>query len=66
MPTRELAIQVMDLVSRLVGSFESENNLLKEVLQPHLFIGGLPIESDREVLKVKRCSIVIGTLGRVM
>jgi len=39
---------------------------VKEVFQPKLFIGGLPIEQDRDILKLKRCSIVIGTLGRIM
>lgn len=40
--------------------------LLFEIFQPKLFIGGLPIDQDRDVLKLKRCSIVIGTLGRIM
>jgi superfamily II DNA/RNA helicase len=56
----------MDILNRLIATFEFENELLKEVFQPHLFIGGLPIEQDRDILKIKRCSIVIGTLGRLM
>lgn len=56
----------MDILNRLINAFEFQDELLKEIFQPHLFIGGLPIEHDRDILKLKRCSIVIGTLGRLM
>lgn len=67
----------MDLITRfsqtIIESHSTDTKdkklffeLLNEVLQPKLFIGGLPIEQDRDILRLKRCSIVIGTLGRIM
>lgn len=67
----------MDLLTRFASTIledykiEVENKkmfyeLLNEVLSPKLFIGGLPIEQDRDILRLKRCSIIVGTLGRIM
>ncbi|KAM3130223.1 hypothetical protein pb186bvf_017618 [Paramecium bursaria] len=72
-PTRELAIQIMDVLSKIIKLIitqypedNQDNSILKEYFQPHLFIGGLPIEKDRDVLKTKRCNIIIGTAGRIV
>ncbi|CAD8176920.1 unnamed protein product [Paramecium octaurelia] len=62
-PTRELAIQITDILTKLVNKLEGVE---KDYFQSHLFIGGLPVEQDRDVLKTRRCTIIIGTVGRIM
>ena len=53
-PTREIAVQIKDVISA-VGSQMNE-------LVCHAFIGGLPVEEDKKMLK-KACHIVVGTPG---
>ena len=53
-PTREIAVQIKDVISA-VGSQMNE-------LVCHAFIGGLPVEDDKKLLK-KACHIVVGTPG---
>lgn len=55
-PTREIAVQIKDVISA-VGSQMNE-------LVCHAFIGGLPVEDDKKLLK-KACHIVVGTPGRI-
>lgn len=78
-PTRELAIQIVhiltQLLEKLFKNFEAHPEfkgnadfqfLLREHFQPHLFIGGLPVQQDRDIIKTKRCTIAVGTVGRLM
>ena len=53
-PTREIAVQIKDVISA-IGSQMNK-------LVCHAFIGGLPIEEDKKLLK-KGCHIVVGTPG---
>ncbi|XP_074610258.1 uncharacterized protein LOC141864418 isoform X3 [Acropora palmata] len=53
-PTREIAVQIKDVISA-VGSQMNE-------LVCHAFIGGLPVEEDKKLLK-KASHIVVGTPG---
>lgn len=55
-PTREIAAQIKDVISA-IGS--QMNNLVC-----HVFIGGLPVEDNKKVLK-KPCHIAVGTPGRI-
>ncbi|KAF9189910.1 DEAD (Asp-Glu-Ala-Asp) box polypeptide 20 [Haplosporangium sp. Z 767] len=56
-PTREIAVQIQDVILNLVRAG------LKETVTCHSMIGGMPIHKDKENLR--RCSIVVGTPGRV-
>ncbi|KAG0262677.1 DEAD (Asp-Glu-Ala-Asp) box polypeptide 20 [Mortierella polycephala] len=56
-PTREIAVQIQDVILNLVRAG------LKETITCHSMIGGMPIHKDKENLR--RCSIVVGTPGRV-
>ncbi|KAI8602629.1 P-loop containing nucleoside triphosphate hydrolase protein [Dissophora ornata] len=56
-PTREIAVQIQDVISSLVSAG------LGKSVTCHSMIGGMPIQKDKENLK--RCSIVVGTPGRV-
>ncbi|KAK2571132.1 putative ATP-dependent RNA helicase DDX20 [Acropora cervicornis] len=55
-PTREIAVQIKDVISA-VGSQMNQ-------LVCHAFIGGLPVEEDKKLLK-KASHIVVGTPGRI-
>jgi ATP-dependent RNA helicase DDX20 len=55
-PTREIAVQIKDVVSnlgRFIQHFKCE-----------VFIGGLSIQADLE--RLKNCQVVVGTPGRLM
>ncbi|KAF9111928.1 DEAD (Asp-Glu-Ala-Asp) box polypeptide 20 [Mortierella sp. AM989] len=56
-PTREIAVQIHDVILNLTRTG------LQEAVTCHSMIGGMPIQKDKEHLK--RCSIVVGTPGRV-
>ncbi|KAF9131972.1 DEAD (Asp-Glu-Ala-Asp) box polypeptide 20 [Mortierella sp. 14UC] len=57
-PTREIAVQIQDvIVSILQGGLNKSITCIA-------MIGGMPIQKDKENLK--RCSIVVGTPGRVL
>jgi ATP-dependent RNA helicase DDX20 len=57
-PTREIAIQVHDVLEALGSELPS--------IAIHTFIGGLPIRHDIDVLKQQPgCHIAVGTPGRV-
>ncbi|KAF9904007.1 DEAD (Asp-Glu-Ala-Asp) box polypeptide 20 [Linnemannia zychae] len=57
-PTREIAVQIQDvIISILQGG-------LNRFITCVAMIGGMPIQKDKENLK--RCSIVVGTPGRVL
>jgi superfamily II DNA/RNA helicase len=58
-PTRELALQVYDVASRIIKRLTDEPKI-----KLGLMIGGIPIEDDRNTLRQK-VHVVIGTLGRV-
>ena len=59
LPTRELALQVYDVASRIIKNMPEEPKI-----RVGLMIGGIPIEDDRNTLRQK-VHIVIGTIGRV-
>lgn len=52
-PTREIAVQIKDVVCSIGRHMEG--------LQVHVFIGGLSVEEDKRALK--RCHVAIGTPG---
>ncbi|KAF9918747.1 DEAD (Asp-Glu-Ala-Asp) box polypeptide 20 [Lobosporangium transversale] len=56
-PTREIAVQIQDVIRSLLKTG------LEHTVTCHSMIGGTPIQQDKENLK--RCSIVVGTPGRV-
>ncbi|KAG0277804.1 DEAD (Asp-Glu-Ala-Asp) box polypeptide 20 [Linnemannia exigua] len=57
-PTREIAVQIQDvIVSILQGGLNKNITCVA-------MIGGMPIQKDKDNLK--RCSIVVGTPGRVL
>ncbi|KAI1310238.1 DEAD (Asp-Glu-Ala-Asp) box polypeptide 20 [Mortierella claussenii] len=56
-PTREIAVQIQDVILSLIQAG------LGGIVTCHSMIGGMPIQRDKENLK--RCSIVVGTPGRV-
>ncbi|KAF9435544.1 DEAD (Asp-Glu-Ala-Asp) box polypeptide 20 [Entomortierella beljakovae] len=56
-PTREIAVQIQEVILNLIQSGLSDS------ISCHPFIGGIPIQADKENLKC--CSIVVGTPGRV-
>lgn len=55
-PTRELAVQVIDIIRQLVGP--------KKRIHAALLIGGAPIRTQMEQLK-RRPRIIVGTPGRI-
>ncbi|KAF8934726.1 DEAD (Asp-Glu-Ala-Asp) box polypeptide 20 [Haplosporangium gracile] len=57
-PTREIAVQIQDVI---VNILQGE---LNKVITCVAMIGGMPIQKDKDNLK--RCSIVVGTPGRVL
>ncbi|KAK3103570.1 hypothetical protein FSP39_020216 [Pinctada imbricata] len=54
-PTREIAIQIWDVIKSVGSAIPS--------LQCQTFIGGMPVQEDK--LKLKRCHIAVGTPGRI-
>lgn len=58
-PTRELALQVHEVASKITKKIKE-----KPQIKLGLMIGGIPIEDDRNALRLK-VHLVIGTLGRV-
>ena len=52
-PTREIAVQIKDVVCSIGRHLEG--------LCVHVFIGGMPIEEDKRHLK--QCHIAVGTPG---
>ncbi|KAK7103015.1 hypothetical protein V1264_021150 [Littorina saxatilis] len=54
-PTREIAIQIWEVVKSLGSAMPS--------LRCHTFIGGLPLHEDKK--KLQLCHIAIGTPGRI-
>jgi len=54
-PTREIAVQIKEVITA-IGS--QMNNLVC-----HVFIGGLPVEDNKKILK-KPCHIAVGTPGK--
>ncbi|KAF9359721.1 DEAD (Asp-Glu-Ala-Asp) box polypeptide 20 [Mortierella sp. AD094] len=56
-PTREIAVQIQEVIHNLTRA-----GLEKDVTC-HSMIGGMPVQTDKGNLK--RCSIVVGTPGRV-
>ncbi|XP_066251330.1 probable ATP-dependent RNA helicase DDX20 [Euwallacea similis] len=54
-PTREIAVQIQEVIQSIGTFFEG--------LTVNCFIGGLPLEIDKE--KCKSCHIAVGTPGRV-
>jgi len=56
-PTREIAVQVRD-VFRDIGKY-------LENFECHSFIGGIPMKSDIQLLKLG-CQVAVGTPGRVL
>ena len=54
-PTREIAVQIKEVITA-IGS--QMNNLVC-----HVFIGGLPVEDNKKMLK-KPCHIAVGTPGK--
>ncbi|KAF9175183.1 DEAD (Asp-Glu-Ala-Asp) box polypeptide 20 [Mortierella sp. AD011] len=56
-PTREIAVQIQEVIQNLTRA-----GLEKDVTC-HSMIGGIPVQTDKGNLK--RCSIVVGTPGRV-
>ncbi|KAF9340236.1 DEAD (Asp-Glu-Ala-Asp) box polypeptide 20 [Linnemannia elongata] len=57
-PTREIAVQIQDVIVNILQGG------LNKVITCVAMIGGMPIQKDKENLK--RCSIVVGTPGRVL
>ncbi|KAG0380927.1 DEAD (Asp-Glu-Ala-Asp) box polypeptide 20 [Mortierella sp. AD032] len=57
-PTREIAVQIQDVITSILQGGLNKN------ITCVAMIGGMPIQKDRENLK--RCSIVVGTPGRVL
>ncbi|KAF8984238.1 DEAD (Asp-Glu-Ala-Asp) box polypeptide 20 [Entomortierella lignicola] len=56
-PTREIAVQIQEVIHNLTRAG------LESTVACHSIIGGMPIQTDKANLK--RCSIVVGTPGRV-
>ncbi|KAG0317196.1 DEAD (Asp-Glu-Ala-Asp) box polypeptide 20 [Dissophora globulifera] len=56
-PTREIAVQIQEVILSLIRAG------LGASVTCYAMIGGMPIQKDKENLK--RCSIVVGTPGRV-
>ncbi|KAF9151507.1 DEAD (Asp-Glu-Ala-Asp) box polypeptide 20 [Linnemannia schmuckeri] len=56
-PTREIAVQIQDVIVNILQGG------LNKVITCVAMIGGMPIQKDKENLK--RCSIIVGTPGRV-
>ena len=54
-PTREIAVQVHDVVSTIGACTKG--------LKCHVFIGGMPLEEDKN--RLANCHIVIGTPGQL-
>nr|XP_022296950.1 probable ATP-dependent RNA helicase DDX20 [Crassostrea virginica] len=54
-PTREIAIQIWDVISSIGQCIPS--------LKCHTFIGGMPLTEDKQ--KLKKCHIAVGTPGRM-
>ena len=52
-PTREIAIQIWDVISSIGQCIPS--------LKCHTFIGGMPLTEDKQ--KLKKCHIAVGTPG---
>ncbi|KAK3827700.1 MAG: P-loop containing nucleoside triphosphate hydrolase protein [Benniella sp.] len=57
-PTREIAVQIQDVVLSL-----TQSGFFQQRISCYSTIGGMPIQQDKENLK--RCSIVVGTPGRI-
>ncbi|KAG9067872.1 DEAD (Asp-Glu-Ala-Asp) box polypeptide 20 [Linnemannia hyalina] len=57
-PTREIAVQIQDVIVNILQGG------LNKLITCVAMIGGMPIQKDKENLK--RCSIVVGTPGRVL
>ncbi|KAG0313842.1 DEAD (Asp-Glu-Ala-Asp) box polypeptide 20 [Linnemannia gamsii] len=57
-PTREIAVQIQDVILNILQGG------LNKIITCVAMIGGMPIQKDKENLK--RCSIVVGTPGRVL
>jgi ATP-dependent RNA helicase DDX20 len=56
-PTREIAVQIQNVIQSLTQpGFQNQ-------ITSFSMIGGMPIQHDKE--RLKRCSIVVGTPGRV-
>ena len=54
-PTREIAVQIKDVISAIGSQMD---NIVSQV-----FIGGLPVDENKEMLK-KPCHIAVGTPGK--
>ncbi|KAJ1626066.1 P-loop containing nucleoside triphosphate hydrolase protein, partial [Pavlovales sp. CCMP2436] len=57
-PTRELAMQVVQVAAVFKGRYERELSVLA-------LVGGSKLENDREALREHGCNVVIGTPGRI-
>ncbi len=53
-PTREIAVQIKDVITAIGSQMES--------MACHVFIGGLPVDENKKLLK-KPCHIAVGTPG---
>lgn len=53
-PTREIAVQIKEVITAIGSQMKS--------LVCHAFIGGLPVEENKKILK-KPCHIAVGTPG---
>ena len=54
-PTREIAVQIKDVIYSIGQHIKG--------LQTHEFIGGMPLEGDKN--RLKKCHIAIGTPGEM-
>ena len=54
-PTREIAVQIKDVITAIGSQMEG--------MVCHVFIGGLPVEENKKMLK-KPCHIAVGTPGK--
>ena len=54
-PTREIAVQIKDVITSIGSQMDN--------LACHVFIGGLPVEDNKKMLK-KPCHIAVGTPGQ--
>jgi ATP-dependent RNA helicase DDX20 len=54
-PTREIAVQIKDVMCSIGRHLKG--------LQTHVFIGGMPLEHDKNCLK--QCHIAIGSPGEI-
>lgn len=54
-PTREIAVQIKDVITAIGSQMEN--------MVCHVFIGGLPVDENKKMLK-KPCHIAVGTPGK--